>query len=158
MRVTHRYKGMQLAGLVLKVIGYALTVDKNGVRDTARLVISQVFVVRLGLLAHPHLPQATMTLIYVSLLPVNREPGAPSRSWATKSQLRLAVSHINRCRALSSRQLTTALCRCVRARQSRTRTLPCPSRSSSCGRALARRSARPPVPQSGRIGWDIIAI
>lgn len=67
MRVTHRYKGapsalrlsscrqcidvyssegMQLAGLVLKIIGYGITVDKNGVRDTARLVISQVLIVR----------------------------------------------------------------------------------------------------------------
>jgi hypothetical protein len=37
---------MQLAGLCLKVIGYGITVDKNGVRDTARLVISQVLIVR----------------------------------------------------------------------------------------------------------------
>lgn len=37
---------MQLAGLCLKAIGYGICIDKGGVRDTARLVISQVLIVR----------------------------------------------------------------------------------------------------------------
>ncbi|GAA5821539.1 hypothetical protein JCM3770_000861 [Rhodotorula araucariae] len=42
-RITHRYKFLQLIGLSLKIIGYGLLVNKNGVHDTARLVLSQVF-------------------------------------------------------------------------------------------------------------------
>ncbi|GAA6003973.1 uncharacterized protein JCM10292_000631 [Rhodotorula paludigena] len=41
MRITHRYKFIQLFGLVLKIIAYGLLVDKDGVHDTARLVLSQ---------------------------------------------------------------------------------------------------------------------
>ncbi|KAL7412358.1 major facilitator superfamily domain-containing protein [Mrakia frigida] len=42
MRYTHRYKLLQIIGIIIKMIGYGLMVDKNGVRDTARLVISQI--------------------------------------------------------------------------------------------------------------------
>ncbi|GAA5873307.1 hypothetical protein JCM8547_007065 [Rhodosporidiobolus lusitaniae] len=40
---TRRYKFLQIAGLALKIVGYGLLVDRNGVHDTARLVLSQVF-------------------------------------------------------------------------------------------------------------------
>ncbi|GAA5861628.1 hypothetical protein JCM8547_000687, partial [Rhodosporidiobolus lusitaniae] len=43
-RFTHRYKFLQIFGLIVKIVGYGLIVDKNGVHDTARLVISQVLV------------------------------------------------------------------------------------------------------------------
>ncbi|GAA5833835.1 hypothetical protein JCM11251_005981 [Rhodosporidiobolus azoricus] len=42
MRFTHRYKLLQILGLSIKIIGYGLLVDKNGVHDTARLVSAQV--------------------------------------------------------------------------------------------------------------------
>jgi uncharacterized membrane protein len=42
LRYTHRYKHLQLAGLAIKIIGYGLLVNKNGVRDYGRLVMSQV--------------------------------------------------------------------------------------------------------------------
>merc|ERR1711977_606559 len=41
-RYTHRYKALQLCGLCIKLIGYALLVDKAGVRSYARLVMAQV--------------------------------------------------------------------------------------------------------------------
>ncbi|GAA5919883.1 hypothetical protein JCM6882_001990 [Rhodosporidiobolus microsporus] len=40
---TRRYKLVQILGICVKIIGYGLLVDKNGVHDTARLVMSQVF-------------------------------------------------------------------------------------------------------------------
>lgn len=78
MRVTHRYKLMQvcavdpfhartgrsrtyiirllyssqIVGIIIKGIGYGIMVDKDGVRDTARLVISQVLAVSLSFLLH----------------------------------------------------------------------------------------------------------
>ncbi|GAA5900878.1 hypothetical protein JCM6882_007688 [Rhodosporidiobolus microsporus] len=42
MRFTHRYKLLQILGLSIKIIGYGLLVDKNGVHDIARLVSAQV--------------------------------------------------------------------------------------------------------------------
>lgn len=41
-RYTHRYKFIQICGLIIKIIGYGLLVDKNGVRDLGRLTMSQV--------------------------------------------------------------------------------------------------------------------
>ncbi|GAA5990182.1 hypothetical protein JCM11641_004247 [Rhodosporidiobolus odoratus] len=38
---TRRYKLIQIIGLCIKIIGYGLLVDKNGVHDTGRLVASQ---------------------------------------------------------------------------------------------------------------------
>ncbi|GAA5833832.1 hypothetical protein JCM11251_005980 [Rhodosporidiobolus azoricus] len=40
---TRRYKLVQILGICVKIIGYGLLVDKSGVHDTARLVMSQVF-------------------------------------------------------------------------------------------------------------------
>ncbi|GAA5842803.1 hypothetical protein JCM11251_001494 [Rhodosporidiobolus azoricus] len=42
LRYTHRYKGPQIAGIAVRIIGYGLLVDKNGVHDLARLVMSQL--------------------------------------------------------------------------------------------------------------------
>jgi hypothetical protein len=46
MRITHRYKFIQLIGLSIKIIGYGLLVDKRGVRSLARLTIAQLLTVR----------------------------------------------------------------------------------------------------------------
>ncbi|BGP47631.1 hypothetical protein JCM10450v2_003496 [Rhodotorula kratochvilovae] len=42
LRYTHRYKAAQIVGLIVHIIGYGLLVDKNGVRDYPRLIMSQV--------------------------------------------------------------------------------------------------------------------
>ncbi|KAG0661648.1 hypothetical protein C6P46_003869 [Rhodotorula mucilaginosa] len=41
-RYTHRYKALQVFGICVKIIGYGLLVDKNGVHDVGRLVMSQL--------------------------------------------------------------------------------------------------------------------
>lgn len=41
-RYFHSYKWILLFGLAVKVIAYGLLVDRNGVHDTARLVMYQV--------------------------------------------------------------------------------------------------------------------
>ncbi|GAA5992982.1 hypothetical protein JCM10908_000783 [Rhodotorula pacifica] len=41
-RYTHRYKALQIFGIVVKIIGFGLLVDKNGVHDVGRLVMSQL--------------------------------------------------------------------------------------------------------------------
>lgn len=44
-RFTHRYKFLQLTGLCIKIIGYGLLVDKNGVRSLVRLTFAQLLTV-----------------------------------------------------------------------------------------------------------------
>jgi hypothetical protein len=44
-RYTHRYKALQVFGICVKIIGYGLLVDKNGVHDVGRLVMSQLLTV-----------------------------------------------------------------------------------------------------------------
>lgn len=44
-RFTHRYKALQIFGICVKIIGYGLLVDKNGVHDVGRLVMSQLLTV-----------------------------------------------------------------------------------------------------------------
>lgn len=44
-RYTHRYKALQIFGICVKIIGYGLLVDKNGVHDVGRLVMSQLLTV-----------------------------------------------------------------------------------------------------------------
>lgn len=43
-RITHRYKLLQIIGLVIKLIGLGLFVSKTGVSSWAQLVIGQVLV------------------------------------------------------------------------------------------------------------------
>ncbi|GAA5862310.1 hypothetical protein JCM8547_007597 [Rhodosporidiobolus lusitaniae] len=44
LRYTHHYKLLQIIGLAIKAVGYGIMVDRSGVRDTARLVMSQVLI------------------------------------------------------------------------------------------------------------------
>ncbi|GAA5996014.1 uncharacterized protein JCM10292_004891 [Rhodotorula paludigena] len=41
-RITHRYKAWQIFGICIRIIGYGLLVNKNGVHDFGRLVMSQL--------------------------------------------------------------------------------------------------------------------
>lgn len=41
-RWTQRYKALQILGIIVKIIGFGLLVDKNGVHDIGRLVMSQL--------------------------------------------------------------------------------------------------------------------